>query len=71
MDHLIMEMESGLEIDWRHAREDIHAAHDAAETEADRVACLGMHKAIMDMVESDGLVDEDKLEEFRKAREQD
>ena len=63
--------QSGDRLNWRQAREDIHRAHDAAETEADRVLCIGLHKSIMDAVERQGLVKEDKMEEFREARRKD
>jgi hypothetical protein len=56
----IRELESGFKIDWMHVREDIDQAHDAAKTEADRILGLGMHKVIMDAVESEGAAPEEK-----------
>lgn len=73
VDRLIREMQSGVTLNWRQAREDIHEAHDAANTEADRVLCLALHKAVMDAVErqSDDAIKEGNLAEFREARQQD
>jgi hypothetical protein len=65
-----MEGESGLGIDWQHTRDDIYEAHDAAETEAERVACLRMYFVLMDEVERQGIVYQGKLEEFRELRRQ-
>lgn len=71
VDRLIREMQSGRMLNWRQVREDIHEAHDVADTEADRVLCLSIHKTIMDAVEREGLIEEDSLAEFREARRQD
>ncbi|MDQ0319687.1 hypothetical protein QO002_001825 [Pararhizobium capsulatum DSM 1112] len=57
------------QIDWRQAREEIHDAHDLATNAAERVLCLGVHKAIMDAVERHGAVSD--VECFRKTRRQD
>ena len=60
------------ELDWREAREDIHAAHENATTEAQRVLCLGLHKAVFDAVErDDGAIIPGGIEDFRRTREQD
>ena len=70
-DRLIREAQSGFKLNWRQAREDIHEAHDAADTEPVRVLCVSMHKTIMDAVEREGLVEEHMLADFREARRQD
>jgi hypothetical protein len=71
VDRIITEMESGHTYDWRQVRKEIHDAHDVAKTEADRILCLGVHKIVMDTVERQGLIEDDKLADFRKARQQD
>ncbi len=45
VDRIIAQIESGGTYDWRRVREEIHEAHDAAETEADRVLCLNMRNS--------------------------
>jgi hypothetical protein len=70
-DRLIKEAQSGNTLNWRRARKDIHEAHDAANTEAERVLCLRMHKAVMDAVERRGIIEKNNLAHFRKARQQD
>jgi len=66
------QMESGSELNWREARDQIHAVHETAITEAERVICLSLHKAIFDAVErSDETIRPEKMEEFRKVRKQD
>jgi hypothetical protein len=70
-DRLIKEAQSGAPLNWRRARKKIHEAHDAANTEAERVLCLRMHKAIMDAVERQGIIEKRNLAHFRKARQQD
>lgn len=67
---IMRQWQSGGGLDWRRARDDIHAAFDdPAATQADRVLCLAMHKSIMDAVERHHLVTD--LAGFRKARRQD
>ena len=60
------------EIEWRQAREDIHAVHRNATTEAERVLCLSLHKAVMDAMErNEGAIIPGGMGDFRKLREQD
>ena len=44
---IFQQMENG-ELDWRRTREEIVAEHGNATTTAERVLCLGLHKAVMD-----------------------
>jgi len=62
--------QSGL--DWREARGDIHIAHGNATTEAQRVLCLSLHKAVFDAVERDNsAIIPGGMSDFRRTREQD
>jgi hypothetical protein len=65
---LTAETEAGT-LDWRQAREDIFAAHAASESEAEREACLVMHKMVLDAVEQQ--IQPGDLETFRNARQKD
>ena len=71
VDRLIREKRSGDALDWQQVRKDIHEAHDAANTDADRVLCLALHKMIMDAVERQDAIEGDKLADFRETRQED
>lgn len=58
-------------LDWPQTRNEIHEAHEAAETEAERVLCLSAYKVLMDTVERQRLVKPDQWDNFRKARRED
>lgn len=64
------EAKSGINFDWKKARERIHDEHAKAETSDDRAILVALHVAVMDQVERTG-VEREKLDEFRKARAQD
>jgi hypothetical protein len=61
---------AGEVVDWPVMREEIHAEHELATTEADRVLCLTLHKTLMDFVERTAIGPE-KLEKFKETRSQD
>jgi hypothetical protein len=61
---------SGAVIDWREMREEILDEHELAPNVADRVLCLKLHFALMDMVERNG-IEPENLEKFKKTRSQD
>jgi hypothetical protein len=54
---------------WPQIRKEIVGAHQNAQTTAERVTCLSLHKALMDEV--DKQISGPDLKEFRTAREQD
>ena len=68
MEHLKERMQSG-SFDWGELRKNIHAAHGNAVTTEDRVLCLGIHKAVMDLME--GQIAPENMQEFREARSED
>ena len=68
--NLIGQIERG-QLDWVQARKDILFTHASATTEAARVACLNLHKSVLDAVERNPTVLLDgELGEFRNVRKQ-
>lgn len=58
-------------IDWASIREEIHDEFDQAKSEDDRVLLLGLHQAVLDLVERQANLPPDDLAAFRKTRLQD
>jgi hypothetical protein len=58
-----------LKIEYGTRRVDIHAEFKRATTVTDREALLAMHKVVMDVAED--TIDDEALEDFKKARRQD
>src|SRR5258707_594543 len=62
-------MAESSEIDWREMREDILAEHASAPNVADRVLCLKMHDALMNLMERT-VIEPKNLVKFRETRSQ-
>jgi hypothetical protein len=60
---------AGGKIDWREMREEILTEHENAPTAADRVLCLKLHAALMNLMERT-VVEPENLEKFRETRSQ-
>jgi len=56
-------------IDWREMREDILAEHASAPNVADRVLCLKMHDALMNLMERT-VIEPKNLVKFKETRSQ-
>jgi hypothetical protein len=65
---LLMELKSQRSLDWKATRERIHDEFDAAETENEREALLGVFQAVMDQVERAGIVEPENIPAFNQAR---
>ena len=60
---------SGGEFDWRNMREEILAEHARAPNVADRVLCLKMHDALMNLMERT-VIERENLAKFKETRSQ-
>jgi hypothetical protein len=63
-------LQSGGELDWKKAREELHAEHERATTSDDRSKLIALYVLIMDQVEKTA-IDPTGLDKFREARTQD
>jgi hypothetical protein len=62
--------ESGINLNWRELREEIHNEHERSETSEQREQLLAMFVALMDLVERTDIAAEN-LDQFRQTRQKD